>query len=63
MKFLTSFMDIKGSTADRISYTYDEIDDNGDLVSRNNKKSFYAMNNDLKAALEVVKNHISEKMG
>jgi len=46
MKQLSSFMVININGGDRISYTYDEVnDETGEPVSQNNKKSFYVVNN------------------
>ena len=46
---------------DRISYTYDEIDpDTGDLISTNNKESFFVVNDSLSASIEDIRDYIRE---
>lgn len=59
MKQLSSFLVINVSGGDRISYTYDEIDDEtGDPISQNNKRSFFVIDNDLKDQIEAIRNYI-----
>ena len=46
---------------DRISFTYDEVDENtGDLVSTNNKESFFAVNSELRSHIEAIRGFIRE---
>lgn len=50
-------MNIDGG--DRVSYTYNEIDDStGDIISQNNKKSFYAVDPELKEKIDAVSDYI-----
>lgn len=59
MKQLSSFMvlDVNGGT--RISYTYDEIDETtGKQTSKNNKDGFYVMDDNVKSAIETIRNYI-----
>lgn len=61
MKQLSSFMVLAVNGGDRISYTYDEIDpDTGDLVSTNNKESFFIVDETLRKHVEAVRKHIRE---
>lgn len=61
MKQLSSFVVLSINSGYRISYTYDEInDETGDLVSQNNKESFFAVDNDLKNHIEGIRNFINE---
>ena len=61
MKQLTSFLVLSVNGMDRISYTYDEIDpETGDLVSTNNKESFFAVDDEVKAGIAAIRDHISE---
>lgn len=61
MKQLSSFMALNINGGDRISFTYDEIDDNtGEPVSTNNKKSFYVIDNGLRAHIEAIRDFIRE---
>ena len=46
---------------DRISFTYDEIDENtGDLISTNNKESFFVVDEDLRAHVNAVRSYIRD---
>lgn len=61
MKQLSSFMVLAVNGGDRISYTYDEVDpDTGDLVSTNNKESFFIVDETLRKHVEAVRKHIRE---
>ena len=59
IKQLSSFMVLNVNGGDRLSYTYDEInEDTGEPVSQNNKKSFYVVDSDLKADIESIRDYI-----
>jgi hypothetical protein len=46
---------------DRISFTYDEVDPNtGDLISTNNKESFFVVDEDLRAHVNSVRSYIRD---
>ena len=46
---------------DRVSYTYDEIDpETGDMISSNNKGSFFIVDDGLKADVEKVRKYIKD---
>ena len=46
---------------DRVSYTYDEIDpDTGDLISSNNKESFFVVDEELRGHINAVRQYIRE---
>lgn len=61
MKQLSSFMALSVNGGDRISYTYDEIDpDTGDLVSGNNKESFFIVDEPLRKHVEAIRKFIRE---
>lgn len=50
-------MNIDGG--ERVSYTYTEVnDETGEIISQNNKGSFYALDYELKANLDAVSNYI-----
>ena len=60
MKQLSSFMVLSVNGGDRISYTYDEIDpDTGDLISSNNKESFFVVNSNLRSHINSIRNFIA----
>jgi hypothetical protein len=61
MKQLSSFMALNVNGGDRISFTYDEIDEaTGDLVSSNNKESFFAVDSALKKHVEAIRKFIRD---
>lgn len=61
MKQLSSFMVLNVNGGDRVSYTYDEIDpDTGDLISSNNKESFFVVDEELRGHINAVRQYIRE---
>ena len=61
IKQLSSFLALNVGGGDRVSYTYDEIDaDSGELVDGNVKGSFFALDRDLLAHLNAVRDYIRE---
>lgn len=61
MKQLSSFMVLNVNGGDRVSFTYDEIDENtGEPISQNNKKNFYVVNSDLASHIEAIRTFIRE---
>lgn len=59
MKQLSSFVVLSINGGYRISYTFDEInEETGDLVSQNNKESFFAVDEDLKKSIESIRSFI-----
>lgn len=64
MKQLSSFMSINADGGERISFTYNEISEGGDLISTNNKKSFFAMDETLKEHIKAIRDYINtQKLG
>jgi hypothetical protein len=62
MKQLSSFIVLNINGGDRVSFTYDEINENtGELTSSNNKASFYAVDSVLKQYIEAIRSYIREK--
>lgn len=60
MKQLSSFMVLSVNGGDRVSFTYDEIDpDTGDLISSNNKESFFVVDSRLKGHINSIRNFIT----
>lgn len=45
----------------RLSYTYSQLNDNGDIVSSNNRKSFIVTDNDILIKLKDVKEYLESK--
>lgn len=60
MKKLTSFSNFKSTEGDRISFTFSEIDEKGNIESRNNKGSFIVMDNTLVEHINAIKQYINE---
>lgn len=59
MKQLSSVMIVNIDGGQRISYTYNTIDDEtGELISTNNKKSFFATQPELQADIAGIMNYI-----
>ena len=59
MKQLSSFMALNVNGGDRISFTYDTIDENtGNMIDANTKESFFVVDDDLRAHIEAVRNYI-----
>lgn len=62
MRQLKSFMVMNISGMNRITATYDEIDERGMPVSKNNKVSFYAIENDVISNIENMQKYISNRI-
>lgn len=61
MKQLSSFMVLNINGGDRISFTFDEIDENtGEPISTNNKLSFYVVDESLRTNIDAIRNYIRE---
>lgn len=61
MKQLSSFMALSVNGGDRISFTYDEVDENtGNLVSTNNKESFFVVDSALRGHVEAIREFIRD---
>lgn len=61
MKQLSSFMVLNVDGCDRISFTFNEINDNtGDPISTNNKQSFYIVDPTLKSHIDTIRDYIRE---
>lgn len=61
IKQLASFAVLNVNGGQRISYTFDEIDaDTGDVVSSNQKGSFYVVDDTLKKEIEDIRTYIQE---
>lgn len=61
MKQLSSFMVLNVNGGDRVSFTYDEVDaQTGDLVSSNNKESFFVVDETLRGKVNDIRAYIRE---
>lgn len=55
MKKITGIAIVELAEGTRIAYTYSEIDDNGNVTSSNNKRSYICVNDDVATAIATVK--------
>lgn len=61
MKQLSSYMVLSVNGGDRISYTFDEInEETGEPVSTNEKKSFYVVDQSLRTHIEAIRDYIRQ---
>lgn len=59
MKQLSSFMVLNVNGGDRVSYTFDEIEDEtGELISMNNKGNFCAVDGELLGHINSIREYI-----
>lgn len=54
MKQISGFSVIGINNGLRLTYTYDELNENGELVSQNNRKSLYIIDTGMKAHAESI---------
>lgn len=63
MKQLSGFMVLSISGGDRVSYTFDEINDTtGEPISTNNKQSFFVVDQEMADAVEVIRKKLRERL-
>lgn len=65
MKIVTAFTHMMTNEGHRIGFTYSEVDENGNLISQNNKGNYVAMKPAIVKAIQeiesdIVDNHLSE---
>lgn len=59
MKKLTSFTKLTTGEGMRISFTYSEIDESGNLTSQNNKKNFIVVDEEIVAHVQAIEQFIN----
>lgn len=62
MKILTGFAVVKDSVGNRITYTFSEVDENGTIVSSNNKESFIVLDNDTNNLIAQLESKVKERI-
>lgn len=62
MKILTGFAVIKDSVGNRITYTYSEVNEDGTIVSSNNKESFIVLDTETNNLISQLENKIKERI-
>ena len=61
MKQLSSFMVLNIDGGDRVTYTYNEINDStGEPISRNNKGNFYVVYDELREHIKAIRDFIKD---
>lgn len=55
---LTSFASLVTGEGQRLAYTYSIVQDNGELVSGNNKGSFVVFDAELQAHIDAIRDYI-----
>jgi len=61
MKILSSYLVLSVNGGDRISYTYDEVDDTtGDLQRTNEKSNFIVVDESLREHINAIREYIRE---
>lgn len=59
MKQLSSFIALNIDGGDRVSYTYNEInDETGEPISTNNKGNFYVVSDELREHINAIRDFI-----
>lgn len=62
IKQLASFAVLNVNGGNRISYTYDEINgETGDVISSNNKESFFVVDSNLMVNIDNIREYIRNK--
>jgi len=62
MKKLTAIATVTTAEGERVSYTYTELDESGNVVSQNNRASFIVLDSTTLEAIETLKNAVSERL-
>lgn len=60
MKIVTSFTHLITGEGNRIAYTYSEVDEDGTLVSQNNRGNFVAVNEELVGHINAINDYITK---
>lgn len=61
MKLLTSFTKLTTGEGIRVAYTYSEVDEEGKMISQNNRENFIVVDQELRKHIEAVDDYISNK--
>lgn len=62
MKILTGFAVVKDSVGNRITYTTSEVNENGTIISSNNKESFIVLDRETNNLILQLENKIKERI-
>jgi DNA-binding transcriptional regulator YhcF (GntR family) len=62
MKKLSGVAVVTTAEGERVSYTYMELDDSGNITSQNNRGSFVALDAEVLAAISTLKNAVNARL-
>lgn len=62
MKKLSAVAIVTTAEGERVSYTYMELDDSGNITSQNNRGSFVALDGEVLAAIGTLKNAVNARL-
>lgn len=62
MKILTGFAVINDRNGERVTYTYDKIDEKGNVIDSNIKESYIAIDGETSDKISQLKNIIENRM-
>lgn len=62
MKILTGFAIVKDSVGNRITFTTSEVDENGTIISSNNKESFIVLDEETNNLISQLENKIKDRI-
>ena len=62
MNKLSGVAIVTTAEGERVSYTYTELDNDGNITSQNNRGSFVALDDDLLTAIATLKNAVNARL-
>lgn len=62
MKKLSGVAVVTTAEGERVSYTYMELDDSGNITSQNSRGSFVALDEEVLAAIATLKNAVNARL-
>ena len=62
MKKLSAVAIVTTAEGERVSYTYAELDSDGNITSQNNRASFVVLDDDLLTAIATLKNAVNARL-
>lgn len=62
MKKLTAIAVVTTAEGERVSYTFTELDADGNVTSQNNRASFVALDESLLTAISTIKDAVSARL-
>ena len=62
MKILTGFAIINDRNGKRVTYTYDIVDERGNVIDSNKKESYVVLENESKDAINILESIVESRM-